>query len=105
MISDFFRNGVYVVRPLPTRFMYTHPQHQHVVQRVCGTRGSGLSTHVASAQMQFSDTCVATKDLTKSFGWDSVDAFMQHDIQELNRMLTDKLDEKMKASCARVARS
>jgi ubiquitin carboxyl-terminal hydrolase 7 len=47
--------------------------------------------------MQFSDTCVATKDLTKSFGWDSVDAFMQHDIQELNRMLTDKLDEKMKA--------
>ena len=46
--------------------------------------------------MQFSDTCVATKDLTKSFGWDSVDALMQHDIQELNRMLTDKLDEKMK---------
>ncbi len=56
-----------------------------------------LSACVVSAQMQFSDTCVATKDLTKSFGWDSVDAFMQHDIQELNRMLTDKLDEKMKA--------
>lgn len=61
------------------------------------------------AQMQFSDTCVATKDLTKSFGWDSVDAFMQHDIQELNRMLTDKLDEKMKVRravepcCARCA--
>ena len=49
------------------------------------------------AQMQFTDTCVSTKDLTKSFGWDTVESFMQHDIQELNRVLTDKLDEKMKA--------
>ena len=48
------------------------------------------------AQMQFTDTCVSTKDLTKSFGWDTVESFMQHDIQELNRVLTDKLDEKMK---------
>lgn len=47
--------------------------------------------------MQFSDTCVSTKDLTKSFGWDTVESFMQHDVQELNRVLTDKLDEKMKA--------
>ena len=47
--------------------------------------------------MQFTDTCVSTKDLTKSFGWDTVESFMQHDIQELNRVLTDKLDEKMKA--------
>lgn len=46
--------------------------------------------------MQFTDTCVSTKDLTKSFGWDTVESFMQHDIQELNRVLTDKLDEKMK---------
>ncbi|KAK9819401.1 hypothetical protein WJX81_005916 [Elliptochloris bilobata] len=47
-------------------------------------------------KMQFTDTCVSTKDLTKSFGWDTVESFMQHDIQELNRVLTDKLDEKMK---------
>ena len=40
---------------------------------------------------------MSTKDLTKSFGWDTVESFMQHDIQELNRVLTDKLDEKMKA--------
>lgn len=50
--------------------------------------------------MQFTDTCVSTKDLTKSFGWDTVESFMQHDIQELNRVLTDKLDEKMKARAA-----
>ena len=50
--------------------------------------------------MQFTDACVSTKDLTKSFGWDTVESFMQHDIQELNRVLTDKLDEKMKARAA-----
>ena len=54
----------------------------------------------SGVQMQFTDTCVSTKDLTKSFGWDTVESFMQHDIQELNRVLTDKLDEKMKASVA-----
>jgi hypothetical protein len=39
---------------------------------------------------------VSTKDLTKSFGWSSMDAFMQHDVQELNRVLCEKLEEKMK---------
>ena len=39
-----------------------------------------------------------TKDLTRSFGWDSVDAFMQHDVQELNRVLCEKLEDKMKGT-------
>ena len=39
---------------------------------------------------------VATEDLTRSFGWDSYDSFMQHDVQELNRVLQDKLEEQMK---------
>lgn len=39
---------------------------------------------------------VSTKDLTRSFGWDSYDSFMQHDVQELNRVLQDKLEETMK---------
>lgn len=47
-------------------------------------------------QLQFSKSTVATKDLTKSFGWTSADAFMQHDVQELNRVLCEKLEEKMK---------
>ena len=49
-------------------------------------------------QLQFGNTSVSTKDLTKSFGWDNSDAFMQHDVQELNRVLSDKIEEKMKAS-------
>eukprot|EP00798_Chlamydomonas_sp_ICE-L_P022134 gene22134-29196_t len=36
-------------------------------------------------KLQYSKTCVSTKDLTKSFGWGTYDAFMQHDVQELNR--------------------
>lgn len=41
---------------------------------------------------------VGTLELTKSFGWDSSDAFTQHDVQELNRILMDKLETAMKAT-------
>ena len=47
-------------------------------------------------QLQFGDMSVSTKDLTRSFGWDYHDAFMQHDVQELNRVLVEKLEERMK---------
>eukprot|EP00246_Nothoceros_aenigmaticus_P013115 TRINITY_DN439_c0_g3_i1.p1 TRINITY_DN439_c0_g3~~TRINITY_DN439_c0_g3_i1.p1 ORF type:complete len:1081 (+),score=256.97 TRINITY_DN439_c0_g3_i1:216-3458(+) len=49
-------------------------------------------------KIQYSDTSVATKDLTKSFGWDSHESFMQHDVQELNRVLCEKLEDKMKGT-------
>lgn len=37
-----------------------------------------------------------TTELTKSFGWKSLDSFLQHDVQEFNRVLQDKLEAKMK---------
>ncbi|CAN1298217.1 Ubiquitin C-terminal hydrolase 12 [Linum perenne] len=49
-------------------------------------------------KLQYSDTSVATKELTKSFGWDTYDSFMQHDVQELNRVLSEKLEDKMKGT-------
>ena len=49
-------------------------------------------------KLQHSDSSVSTKQLTKSFGWDTYDTFMQHDVQELNRVLVDKLQEKMKGT-------
>ncbi|XP_030962283.1 ubiquitin carboxyl-terminal hydrolase 12-like isoform X1 [Quercus lobata] len=49
-------------------------------------------------ELQYSDTSVATKELTKSFGWDTYDSFMQHDVQELNRVLSEKLEDKMKGT-------
>lgn len=43
--------------------------------------------------MQISDQrAVKTKDLTKSFGWGDEEAFTQHDVQELCRVLFDALE-------------
>ncbi|GMY33693.1 ubiquitin carboxyl-terminal hydrolase 12 [Fagus crenata] len=49
-------------------------------------------------KLQYSDTSVATKELKKSFGWDTYDSFMPHDVQELNRVLCEKLEDKMKGT-------
>eukprot|EP00392_Amoebophrya_sp_AT5.2_P013654 g13783.t1 len=38
------------------------------------------------------------RELMRSFGWESVDAFTQHDYQELNRILLDKVEERLKDS-------
>ncbi|KAI5451946.1 ubiquitin-specific protease ubp15 [Naganishia albida] len=48
--------------------------------------------------LQTSDQPVGTSELTKSFGWKSADSFMQHDVQEFNRILQDKLENKMKGT-------
>lgn len=39
---------------------------------------------------------VETTSLTKSFGWDSTEAWQQHDIQELCRVMFDALEQKFK---------
>ncbi|KAK9010463.1 hypothetical protein V6N11_036971 [Hibiscus sabdariffa] len=49
-------------------------------------------------KLQYNDTSVSTKELTKSFGWGTYDSFMQHDVQELNRVLCEKLEDKMKGT-------
>jgi ubiquitin carboxyl-terminal hydrolase 7 len=48
--------------------------------------------------LQTSSGAVGTTDLTQSFGWDSKQIFEQQDVQELSRVLMDKLDEKMKGT-------
>ncbi|XP_033118944.1 ubiquitin carboxyl-terminal hydrolase 7-like [Anneissia japonica] len=50
-------------------------------------------------ELQYSDKAVATKKLTKSFGWETLDSFMQHDVQELCRVLLDNMESKMKGTC------
>ncbi|KAL7638741.1 UNVERIFIED_CONTAM: hypothetical protein RMT77_010274 [Armadillidium vulgare] len=50
-------------------------------------------------ELQTSDKPVGTKKLTKSFGWETLDSFMQHDAQEFLRVLLDKLETKMKGTC------
>jgi len=51
-------------------------------------------------RLQFGATSFGTKELTKSFGWTAVDSFTQHDVQELDRVLLDNLQTKMKGTKA-----
>jgi ubiquitin carboxyl-terminal hydrolase 7 len=46
-------------------------------------------------RLQYENGAVDTKELTKSFGWDTIDSFLQHDVQELARVLCDNLETKM----------
>ncbi|CAI6294669.1 unnamed protein product [Periconia digitata] len=50
--------------------------------------------------LQTSPYAVSTTELTQSFGWDSKQIFEQQDVQELSRVLMDRLDEKMKGTDA-----
>jgi ubiquitin C-terminal hydrolase len=49
-------------------------------------------------KLQTSRTAPSTTELTKSFGWDSAESFMQHDVQEFSRVLLEDLENKMKGS-------
>lgn len=45
------------------------------------TKSVGLALQRVFHDLQFSDKAVGTKKLTKSFGWETLDSFMQHDVQ------------------------
>eukprot|EP01088_Endostelium_zonatum_P000929 TRINITY_DN11203_c0_g1_i1.p1 TRINITY_DN11203_c0_g1~~TRINITY_DN11203_c0_g1_i1.p1 ORF type:complete len:1256 (-),score=407.98 TRINITY_DN11203_c0_g1_i1:170-3937(-) len=49
-------------------------------------------------KMQFGNTPAGTKELTQSFGWGRSELFVQHDVQELNRVFCDNLENKMKGT-------
>ncbi|AET40403.1 ubiquitin-specific protease UBP15 Ecym_5671 [Eremothecium cymbalariae DBVPG len=57
-----------------------------------------LALQRAFYKLQRSSEPLDTFELTRSFGWDTGDAFTQHDVQELNRILMDRLENKMKAT-------
>ncbi|KAL1922126.1 uncharacterized protein VTP21DRAFT_10768 [Calcarisporiella thermophila] len=82
--TNYFRKAVYQI---PTELDEPSSSVSLALQRVF-------------YNLQFSDMPVGTLELTKSFGWDSVDSFMQHDVQEFNRVLQDNLEVKMKGTPA-----
>lgn len=47
-------------------------------------------------RLQTNKGAVETTELTKSFGWDSSEAWQQHDVQELCRVMFDALEQKFK---------
>ena len=46
--------------------------------------------------LQRAPSAPQTSDLTHAFGWDTLDAFQQHDVQELARVLMDALEKKVR---------
>lgn len=63
------------------------------------TKSVPLALQRVFYELQYSDKPVGTKKLTKSFGWETLDSFMQHDVQELCRVLLDNMEDKMKGTC------
>ncbi|KAJ3072248.1 hypothetical protein HDU99_002237, partial [Rhizoclosmatium hyalinum] len=59
------------------------------------TKSIPLALQRVFYHLQLSDSPVGTSELTSSFGWTSADSFMQHDVQEFNRVLQDTLETKM----------
>lgn len=57
-----------------------------------------LALQRAFYQLQVSQFPLDTMELTRSFGWDNAEAFTQHDVQELNRILMDRLETRMKGT-------
>ncbi|CAO3579210.1 unnamed protein product [Absidia cylindrospora] len=78
--TNYFRKAVYQI---PT-------EHDEP------TKSVALALQRLFYNLQFHTSSVGTTELTRSFGWDSLDAFMQHDVQEFNRVLQDNLEAKMK---------
>jgi ubiquitin carboxyl-terminal hydrolase 7 len=64
-----------------------------------------LNLQLLFKNLQTSKREVSTKELTHSFGWNSHEAFMQQDVQEMMRVLLDKLEETMKKVNAAAAAS
>lgn len=50
--------------------------------------------------LQSNDNAASTTELTASFGWESRQIFEQQDVQELSRILMDKMEERMKGTPA-----
>ncbi|CDH52083.1 cysteine proteinase [Lichtheimia corymbifera JMRC:FSU:9682] len=66
------------------------------------TDSIALSMQRLFHNLQFSNNAVDTVEVTKSFKWNSLDTLMQHDVQEFNRLLQDKLEEKMMVHTSRI---
>ena len=90
----FFTNQVSVHLNFPSKssdadcvpFCYSLSQLRKAVYKM-PTESDDTQRSVALAlqrvfyELQFSDRPVGTKKLTKSFGWETLDSFMQHDVQ------------------------
>ncbi|CAI5451501.1 unnamed protein product [Caenorhabditis angaria] len=83
-------------------FYFTTGFRKTVYQMETGTEPSESNICLAMQRvfydLQTSNDAVETNSLTRAFGWDKLDAFNQHDVQEFCRVLLDNLETKMKGT-------
>ena len=81
-LTNEFRSAVYKI---PT-------------ENVSPTSSIPLALQKIFYKLQTSQQPPSTIEMTKSFGWDTTESFMQHDVQEFSRVLMDDLENKMKGT-------
>jgi ubiquitin C-terminal hydrolase len=84
-----FRNAIY-------RWKYTDdtPTNENGKRNIIPYQLQRLFVNLQTTKKK----SIHTHDLTKSFGWNSDDAFQQHDVQELCRVMFDALEKTFKGT-------
>ncbi|KAH3671658.1 hypothetical protein OGAPHI_000363 [Ogataea philodendri] len=90
--TKIFRKKVYQI-PTQDEISFGYNSFQQYLEQ---PKSVSLSLQRIFYSLQTSNKPVDTLELTHSFGWNTADAFTQHDVQELNRILMDRLESKMK---------
>lgn len=88
-LTGAFRKAVYQI-PTATEQDQTNSQSAYALQRLF-------------YRLQSENLAVSTQELTHSFGWESRQIFEQQDVQELSRILMEKLEARMKGTEAEKA--
>uniref|UniRef100_A0A6A7G7H1 Ubiquitin carboxyl-terminal hydrolase 7 n=1 Tax=Hirondellea gigas TaxID=1518452 RepID=A0A6A7G7H1_9CRUS len=89
---SFLRKAVYA---MPTENLEVQPLSPKMNDSQSTSVNMPLALQRLFYELQTRRDVVATRRLTKSFGWDNADAFQQHDVQEFSRILADVLEGKM----------
>ncbi|KAI3914507.1 hypothetical protein MKW92_004446 [Papaver armeniacum] len=86
--------------PYFRKAVYHMPTTENDLNDLASGSSIPLALQTLFYKLQYKKGSVGTKELTKSFGWNTHESFMQHDVQELNRVLCEKLENKMKGTVA-----
>ena len=80
--------------------LYHLPVFRHLLYTLpTEADGSGsvpLSLQRVFYHLQTSASAVSTKHLTQAFGWNNLESWQQHDVQEFSRVLLDAISERVK---------
>jgi ubiquitin carboxyl-terminal hydrolase 7 len=89
-----FRKKVYQIPTQDEIDLHKEPYSEYRRQE----KSVSLALQRIFYKLQTSAVAINSLELTDSFGWTTADAFTQHDVQELNRILMDRLENKMKGT-------